>query len=243
MMGYVGGTINDLYAAIRPPAATLTDAMIAKGAFIALASGLIGAAIPLWLATLTPPITSLRPSAQRSRSRRSAWLLLPVGVACLAITPLLNRLPGNSPRIGFIMALLTAIGFAMLCPIATWLVATISGGVGRGLRAVSLQMAAAGVAHGLRVTGVAVAAMMLAMAMNVALLTMVASFRSAVLQWLDQRFRSDVFIGPELQIDYHIDATLDPQVVKWVSEQPETLERLLCIESAPSNSMESPRVW
>jgi putative ABC transport system permease protein len=227
MMGYVGGTINDLYAAIRPPAATLSSAMIYKGAAIALASGLIGAAIPLWQATLTPPITSLRPSAQRSRSRRSAWLLLPVAAACLAVTPLLNRLPGNSPRIGFLMALLTALGFAMLCPIATWSIATLAGGMGRALRVVSVQMAAAGVAHGLRVTGVAVAAMMLAMAMNVALLTMVASFRSAVMQWLDQRFRSDVFIGPELQIDYHIDSTLDPQVVKWVSRQPETAEQLL----------------
>jgi putative ABC transport system permease protein len=227
MMGYVGGTINDLYAAIRPPAATLTNAMILKGGIIALASGLIGAGIPLWLATQTPPITSLRPSAQRSRSRRTAWLLLPLAGACLGVTPLLNRLPGNSPTVGFVMALLTAIGFAMLCPIATWTIATLIGGIGRALRAVSVQMAAAGVAHGLRVTGVAVAAMMLAMAMNVALLTMVASFRSAVLQWLDHRFQSDVFIGPELQIDYHIDATLDPQVVRWVSEQPETAERLL----------------
>ena len=227
MVGYVGDTINDLYAAIRPPAATLSGAMIIKGAIIALVSGLIGAAVPLWLATRTPPITSLRPSAQRSHSRRSAWLLVPVGAACLVMTVLLNRLPGNSPRVGFVMAFLTALGFAMLCPIATWTIATLIGGVGRGVRAVSVQMAAAGVAHGLRVTGVAVAAMMLAMAMNVALLTMVTSFRSAVLQWLDQRFRSDVFIGPELLIDYHVDSTLDPQVVRWVSQQPETAENLL----------------
>ena len=228
MVGYVGGTINELYAAIRPPAATLSSAMVFKGAIIALASGLIGAAIPLFLATRTPPITSLRPSAQRSNSRRSlAWLLLPVGIAFLAIAALLNNVPGNSPRVGFAMALLTAMGFAMLCPIATWAIASIIGGAGRALRVVSVQMAAASVGHGLRVTGVAVAAMMLAMAMNVALLTMVASFRSAVMQWLDQRFRSDIFIGPELQIDYRIDSVVDPKIVKWVEAQPETAERLL----------------
>ncbi len=227
MVGYVGGTINELYAAIRPPAATLNNAMIVKGAIIALASGLVGAAIPLFLATRTPPITSLRPSAQRSNSRRAAWLLLPVGAACLLLALLLDRVPGDSPRVGFGMALLTALGFAMLCPIATWWVASIIGGAGRALRVVSVQMAAASVAHGLRVTGVAVAAMMLAMAMNVALLTMVASFRSAVMQWLDQRFRSDVFIGPELQIDYRIDSMLDPRVIRWVEQQPETAERLL----------------
>jgi putative ABC transport system permease protein len=227
MVGYVGGTINELYAAIRPPITALSGAMILKGSAIALASGLIGAAVPLWQATATPPITSLRPSLGRIGSRKSAWLLLPVGLACLAAAVLLNRVPGESPRVGFAMALLTALGFAMLCPIATWGVASVVGMLGRAFQAVSVQMAGAGVAHGLRITGVAVAAMMLAMAMNVALLTMVSSFRSAVMQWLDQRFRSDVFIAPELQIDYRVDSTLDPEVIGWVSHQPEAVEELL----------------
>ena len=227
LVGYVGATINDLYAAIRPPAAVLSSTMIFKGVAIALTSGLIGAAVPLWHASRTPPVTSLRPSEQRGRSRRAAWMLLPIGAACLSLAVLLDRVPGNSPRVGFAMALLTALGFAMLCPMATWALATLLGRIGRAFQLVSVQMAAAGVAHGLRVTGVAVAAMMLAMAMNVALLTMVASFRSAVMQWLDQRFRSDVFIGPELAVDYHIDSALDPRVVRWIARQPEAAERLL----------------
>lgn len=227
LVKYVGATINDLYAPIRPPVATLDWAMAAKGAVIALASGLIGAAVPLWQASRTPPVTGLRPSAQRGQSRRAALILLPVSLASLGIAVLLNRLPGASVRIGFVMALFAALGFAMLCPAVTWALAEAMGWLGRRLRAVSVQMAAAGVAHSLRITGVAAAAMMLAMAMNVALLTMISSFRSAVLVWLDQRFRSDVFIGPEAQVDYHIDSTIDPRVVRWVAEQPETAECLL----------------
>ena len=227
LVGYVGSTINDLYATIRPPIAHLDWSMIGKGFGVALGSGLIGAAIPLWQASRTAPINSLRPTDQRDRSHRAAWVLLAAGLFFLAAAIVLERLPGDSPAIGFLMALLAASGFAMLCPLATLSLASLAGFIGRRAQMMPIQMAAAGVGHSLRVTGVAVAAMMLAAAMNVALLTMIGSFRTAVLNWLDQRFRSDVFVAPELQIDYRIDSVLDPRVVTWIEAQPETADVLL----------------
>src|SRR5262249_12808359 len=85
-----------------------------------------------------------------------------------------------------------------------------------------MQMAAAAVGRSLGITGVAVAATMLAMAMNISVRTMVFSFRTALADWMQQRFSDDVYIGPELLVNHKIDATLDPRVADWVRAQPET---------------------
>jgi putative ABC transport system permease protein len=67
---------------------------------------------------------------------------------------------------------------------------------------------------------------MLAMAMNISVRTMVFSFRTALSAWMQQRFSADLFVGPELLVKHHVDATIDPRVAQWVLEQPET-ERVI----------------
>lgn len=220
LVGFIATTINDLYATVRPGPVELEWGIWVKGLAVSTVSCVIGALIPLYQASRVPPVNAFRGTARDRMSRTAAsWLLLLGGVLLLA-SYIVWRIPGNSPVVGFVMALLIALGFAFTCPsvtrVGSWLVDVCS----RSAQLLPLQMAASGVARSLGITGVAVAAMMLAMAMNVGVRTMVSSFRNALGRWMEQRFAADVFIGPELTIKHKIDATIDPAVEAWVLKQP-----------------------
>jgi putative ABC transport system permease protein len=222
LVGYIATTINDLYSTLRPGPVTLDPLMFAKGLAVSFASCVVGAAIPLWQASRTPPINVFRGTARAQHSSRAAGRLLATGVALLLLSLAIYFLPGRSPVIGFVMALLIALGFALICPWATRAVCAAVDRAARPAQALPVQMAAAGVGRSLGITGVAVAAMMLAMSMNVGVRTMVTSFRGSLASWMDRRFAADVLIGPELLVNHKIDATVDPAIRDWALRQPET---------------------
>jgi putative ABC transport system permease protein len=221
LVGYISTTINDLYATLRPGVVALDASMFGKGLAVSVASCLVGAAIPLWRASRTPPVNVFRATAAARDSLRTSTRSLFFGVALLVSSWAVYALPGRSPVVGFVMALLIALGFALVCPAMTRLACRCVDRAARPAQFLPAQMAAAGVARSLGITGVAVAAMMLAMAMNVGVRTMVASFRGALGDWMERRFAADVFIGPELLVNHKIDATIDPGVREWVTRQPE----------------------
>lgn len=221
LVGFIATTINDLYATVRPGPVELNRAMWLKGLAVSTASCVVGAMIPLYQASRAAPVNAFRGTAGAKASRSGAWWLLLAGGALLCTSYFVWRLPGGSPFAGFAMALLIALGFALACP---WITRLLSGAIdllaGRA-QMVPIQMAASGVSRSLGITGVAVAAMMLAMAMNVSVRTMVASFRGALGHWMDRQFAADVFVGPELSVRHKIDATLSPAVEAWVLRRPE----------------------
>ena len=223
LVGYISTTINDLYAAVRPGRVTLDGAMWVKGLAVAVVSCAIGAAVPMVRASRTPPVNAFRGTGRSQAARGAAGVLLVIGIVMIVGSYGVYRLPGNSPVAGFVIALLVALGFALVCPWATRWAASIVDSVARRLQAIWLQMAAGGVGRSLGITGVAVAATMLAIAMNISVRTMVFSFRGSLADWLGERFAADVFVAPELLVNHKVDATIDPAVRGWVQRQPETL--------------------
>jgi putative ABC transport system permease protein len=221
LVGYIGTTINDLYAAVRPLPVQLDAAMWAKGLGVSLGSCLIGALVPLLRAARTPPVTAFRGSErQRSATKKSA-LLAGAGALLVALAYVAWLAPGDSPIAGFVMALLIAMGFALVCPWITQLACAVIAKTGRLFQLIWLQMSAATVSRSLGITSVAVAATMLSMSMNIGIRTMVSSFRSSLDSWMGRRFAADIFVAPELLVNHKIDATLDPKVEQWVARQPQ----------------------
>src|SRR5205807_8482125 len=64
LVGYVSTTINDLYAAVRPGTVTLDLTAFVKGLGVSTASCLVGAALPLYRASRTPPVNVMRASSR-----------------------------------------------------------------------------------------------------------------------------------------------------------------------------------
>ena len=221
MVGLIATTINDLYAAIRPGPVSLTAGAFVKGLALSTASCLVGAAVPLFQASRTQPVNAFRSTVRANTSGRAAKWLFGSGIGLLIISVLLYAMPSNSPIVGFAMALCIALGFAFLCPWVALQACGLIAAIARPAQWLPLQMAASGVKRSLGITGVAIAATMLAMSMNVGVRTMVSSFRSALGQWVEQRFAADIFVGPELLVNHKIDSTLDPEVAQWVAVQPQ----------------------
>ncbi|MDP9173776.1 MAG: ABC transporter permease [Planctomycetota bacterium] len=221
MVGYISTTINDLYATVRPHAVSLGWGMIAKGAAVSFVSCLLGAMVPLYQASQMPPVNAFRPTERHRASGPASLRLLVIGSALLAASWGVYRLPGNSPGAGFVMALLIATGFALMCPWLARIASSAVQSIARRLQFLPMQMAAAAVGRSLGITGVAVAATMLAMAMNISVRTMVWSFRTALTSWMQQRFSADIFVGPELLVKHRLDSTLSPAVIDWINSQPE----------------------
>jgi putative ABC transport system permease protein len=221
LVGYISTTINDLYAAITPSPVQLDTQMWCKGLAVSLGSCIIGALMPLLRASGTPPVNAFRGGdRQRNSGRTSAGLLI-IGAMLLGLAYLAWLVPGGSPIAGFVMALLVALGFALMCPWITRIGCTAIDFAAGRTQFLWLKMSAATVARSLGVTGVAVAATMLAMSMNIGIRTMVHSFRTSLDSWMDRRFAADVFISPELLVNHKVDATLDSQVEQWIRRQPE----------------------
>jgi putative ABC transport system permease protein len=220
LVGYVGMTINDLYAAVRPVPVELDRVLWGEGMAVALVSCLLGAIVPLVQASRTPPINAFRGAERTRSSGRTSLILLAVAVAMLATAWGVYEIPGDSPIAGFAMAFFVACGFSVACP---WVLRTGCDLVSRIARPgqwLPVQMASAEVGRMLGITGVAVAATMMAMAMNIGIRTMVLSFRNSLDTWMDRRFAADIFVAPELMVNHKTDATLDPAVVEWVRHQP-----------------------
>jgi putative ABC transport system permease protein len=221
LVGYIGTTINDLYAVVRPLPVTLDSSMWAKGFGVSVISCLIGALVPLVQASKTPPINAFRGGDRQRTSGDRALVLSVLGALLLGLAYVALLVPGDSPIAGFAMALLVASGFALMCPWVTRLGCSVVDRIAGPLQLLWLKMSAATVARSLGVTGVAVAATMLAMSMNIGIRTMVHSFRTSLDSWMDRRFSADIFIGPELLLYHKVDATLDPKVEDWVRRRPQ----------------------
>ncbi len=221
LVGFIATTINDLYAVVRPEPVSLSSGMWVKGLAVALGSCVVGAMVPLFQASRTPPVNAFRGTDRQRATGRVSLLLVCVGGMLLACAYGVWLLPSESPLIGFAMAALIATGFALVCPWMTRAGCGLVNLAARPLQLLPLQMAAAGVTRSLGITGVAVAATMLSMSMNIGIRTMVSSFRTSLTDWMARRFAADIYIGPELLLNHKVDATLDPEIADWVRRRPE----------------------
>jgi putative ABC transport system permease protein len=222
LVGYVATTINDLYAPVRPGPVRLGTGEFVKGLSLSTVSCLLGAAIPLVQASRTPPVNAFRTTAGARASGNAARRLLVLGLTLIAASYGVYCLPIASPVVGFVMAVLVALGFAFACPGVIQLACRLIAQAARPAQLLSVQMAGSGVSRSLGITGVAVAATMLAMSMNIGVRTMVRSFRGALSGWIEQSFAADIFVAPELLVNHKVDATVDPAVRDWVARQPQT---------------------
>lgn len=230
-VGLIAGTLDDLYAAVRPAALTISPGTLAKGTAVAVGSALLGAIVPVVAASRVPPVTAMAATVVARRSTRWVLLLGAIGLGAFAAAGLVWRLaPAESVRAGYVIAASVWLGFALVTPGLAGLAARGVAALARhapGGLGLPVLLAASDIRRSLGVSGIAVAAMMLAMAMNVAILTTVGSFRSTVLDWLDNRYRSDLYIAPELAISEGVQSPLDPELVERVTTHPQAGEVLL----------------
>ena len=206
-------------ALLRTSLATDIEAelwLVAMGIGLALAVSLAAAVLPLEEALRTPPLQGLVDAAPRRMRLRSlalygallavmagaalwlvgqpAWWGLPIAamISCLAVMAML--LVGASP----LLDLLARVG---------------SRSVGR-MAGVSVRLASAAISAGRRRAAWAGGAVSVSVALAVAIVTMVGSFRGTVERWTEDGMRADVWVRPLAMERGVPTGQLDPEIVE-----------------------------
>lgn len=186
----VAATLTGLYGADVPGTLSLRPAWWVAGIGIAVAGTLVAAAQSLWRIWHLPLLAAAQPRAWARASARTLRWQAGAGVGLLAAAVLLGWV-GTGLWAGFAMLGAVLVAAALLLPVLLAGITTIAA---RLAREVLVQWFWADTRQQLPGLSLALMALLLALAANVGVGTMVASFRLTFTGWLDQRLASELYV-------------------------------------------------
>lgn len=187
-------TINDLYFLMDVSSLTVSWWSIAKSVVLGIGVTLIAALVPAVEATRTPPAAVMQRSTLETHRRR---IILPVtmaGIAVIAVGIGLLSIPSINLALNYTGMFTLITGFVLLTPLSVILLLRLIQPLLASLLGLLGKLAARELAASLSRTTVAVAALAVAIAVTIGVGIMIASFRSAVENWLEQYLRADIYI-------------------------------------------------
>ncbi len=224
VVGVVAQTISDLYFAVSVERVTVAPGTLITGTIVGLFASVIGAAVPAWDATRTPPAGTLRRSDAEQGMRRAIPLITGSGVALNLGGVLLLNLPTQSVAVSFAALAAIVIGCTLFTPLALVIGMRLLAPITARLFGLLGRMAPRTVSRSLSRTAVAVAALTVAVSVIVGVGVMVESFRATVSDWLAVTLGSDIFVSPPSITANRVIANVDPTLV----------DRLLQVEGVAS---------
>lgn len=186
----VAATLRGLYGANVTEGLSLAPEWWAAGLGMSLLGALIAAGHTLGRAWTMPPLASARRQAWRAAQLRT--LRWQAGLAVLALGAALALLRGAEGLLaGFGAMAGMLLGATLLLPVV---LSGLLAGAGRLARGPLAEWAVADGRQQLSGLGLALMALLLALAANIGVGTMVESFRTTFVDWLDRRLFADVYL-------------------------------------------------
>jgi len=219
LLALVTRTINDLYFVLSVRDVALDPLALAKGVLLGVGATLAAALAPALEATGAPPRVVMSRGALESGARRMVPRVTWLGGGLLAGGAGILALPAGIAG-GFAGLFVLMIGCALVAPAAALgllrllqpVAATAFGTLGR--------LATRGIVASLSRTAVAIAALMIAVSAAIGVGIMIASFREAVVSWLEGTLRADVYVSAPSLVGNRSDATLEPALVARLAATP-----------------------
>ena len=219
LLGLVTRTINDLYFVLSVRDVTLDPLVLAKGVLLGVGATLAAALAPAFEATGAPPRVVMSRGALETSARRMVTRVTWLGLGLAAAGALVLALPGGIAG-GFAGLFVLMIGSALVAPAAALGLlrlihppaAAAFGTVGR--------LATRGIVAAFSRTSVAIAALMIAVSAAIGVGIMIASFREAVVSWLEGTLRADVYVSAPSLVGNRPDAALEPALVERLATTP-----------------------
>jgi putative ABC transport system permease protein len=213
-------TINDIYFTLTVRQLSLDPFILAKGIILGVAATLAAALMPAHEATSVTPRQALTRSQLESKVSHGLLGAAFAGVVMVALGGGIILWSGKSMVFGFIALFAVIFGCALLTPLATvGSITLLRPLVGRWFGVLG-QLSSRAVTAALSRTAVAIAALMVAIAAIVSIGLMIASFRIAVVDWLQNVLRADMYIslpGPRSAAPV---STIDPELARRLAEAP-----------------------
>lgn len=220
LVNLVTQSINDLYFVMTVRSFQLDPLVLLKGALLGTGATLLAALVPALEATATEPRSVLRRSSIEEPFIAAAPRVALFGLLILLIALGVLLIPSNSLFFAFSGLFGIVIGCAACVPLLTivllgWL-QKLSGSQ-LGLLG---RMAARDVIASLSRTSIAIAALMIAVSVMIGVGTMVSSFRTTVVDWLDQTIQADIYVAAPSNSANRVDSVLSPATVESLSQLP-----------------------
>ncbi|NEP18403.1 MAG: FtsX-like permease family protein [Leptolyngbya sp. SIO4C1] len=221
IVGLITQSINDFYFVVYVRDITLSRFTLAKGMAIGIFAALLASLIPAIEAMRTSPQSSLQRSTLESKVQKILpWLVLAWGLFTLGGIGLLTLENGGLViAFGGLFAILLAA--ALLTPPLTALLMQGITPILNSLLGVLGKMAPRDINRSLSRTSIAIASLMVAVSVIVGVSVMVGSFRTTVVQWLDQTLQADIYVMPPSTTANRVFGSVDPEVVRVAYDWPE----------------------
>lgn len=212
----VGQTVNAIYITTPVTAVSYDPATLISGLAIGVGLALLAAGVPAWDAAQTPAATVTRAGTWEGQQREGllGWSVLAACVLLLAwgaaqVPPLLGLPVG-----GYAAAALLIAAFSMWGPLSVRIVAGVVGPWSDRLGGLT-QLAVRNFRRAIGRNAVAIAALMVGLAMMIGVSTMVSSFRSTVVRWVDHTLPGTYYLKPELAVGARQNITMD---AAWIAK-------------------------
>lgn len=229
----VSSTVNNLFVRVRVESLILDPWEILLSFAVTVFVAFIAASRPAFLATRIPPRETLMMHAAADGAKKNAYRWPFFGLLLVGVSWPLAKLPGlpGFPVAGYVAILCLVIGFSLLCtPVLRWIGSSFPPLL-RRLAGEPAFLAARYVRDAGNRAAIAVGALITAMALFVALVIMVHSFRHTVSLWVYQTLAGDFFLRPKMA---GINLYQDPLPPKAV----EALQRVEGVDIMPYRHFE-----
>lgn len=221
IVGLITQSINDFYFVVYVRDITLSNITLIKGMAIGIFAALFASLIPALEAMGTSPNSSLKRSTLEGKVQQILpWLVLAWGLFTLGGAGLLS-LKNGGLVIAFAGLFAILLAAALLTPPLTAALMQGFTPVLNGLLGVIGKMAPRDITRSLSRTSIAIASLMVAVSVIVGVSVMVGSFRTTVVQWLDQTLQADIYVTPPSTTANRVLGSVDPSVVAEAYTWPE----------------------
>jgi putative ABC transport system permease protein len=219
LLGLVTRTINDLYFVLSVRDVALEPLALAKGVLLGVGATLAAALAPALEATGAPPRVVMSRGALETRARRLVPRVTGLGLGLLGLGGVILALPGGIVS-GFAGLFVLMIGCALVAPAAALGLLRLVQPAAAAAFGTLGRLATRGIVAALSRTSVAIAALMIAVSAAIGVGIMIASFREAVVSWLEGTLRADIYVSAPTLVGNRPDATLDPVLVARLAAMP-----------------------
>lgn len=209
----ISQTINDLYYVVSVREIYISPAIIIKGIALGVIATLLSALKPAKDASSVHPRSAMIRSEQESSLIKKIPGMTIAGIIFFTAGAVILLIPSKNIWLSYFGILPVIIGFALFTPLIIILVEKIFSPIYKKLFGITGKMSSRSILQNISRTYIAIAALALAVAATVGVGTMVSSFRTTVIDWLETRLNADVFISAPSLISRRNDAVLNEDIL------------------------------
>lgn len=213
---FISQTINDLYYVVSVREIFISPFIILKGAALGIIATILSAIKPAKEASMVHPPSAMMRSEQEYSLIRKIPAMSIVALLFIIIGAVVLYIPSKNIWLSYFGILPIIIGFALSTPLIIVLVEKIFSPIFKSVFGITGKIASRSIRQNISRTYIAIAALALAVAATVGVGTMISSFRSTVINWLEARLNADIFISAPSLISRRNDAVLSEEVLNKI---------------------------